>query len=481
VINYLASMRERRVHGGRPLPVGTLVVLSLFFARGVGAQSDQVGRAEGVVYDSVHARPLAAAHVVAVGIGARSEVRREATSDSVGRYRLDSLPLGRYLVGFESALLDSLEVALTPREANLAAGQVATLDLALPSAAKLRSAVCLGATLPPETGVIIGHVVNAETESPLSGVAIAMQWRELSVDRKTLRPINRQRSDSVVTDRDGWYRMCGVPTGAWVSMQVHQGGHAGAVLRTRADDTLGIAVVHLALSTWGEGIADSREGAVRASTATLTGYVRSSVGTPVASAEVRALDLGAETRTDSLGRFTLRGLPAGTQQIEIRHIGYSAVELPVALRSGGTTHDFVLRRVVSLDSMVIVATRPKYPDFYAHRSSGWGRFLGPEMIAKEHVTRTSDYIEKIPGFTVRENGSRTLVVSSQGLASLRGECVATVVIDGMRVLEYPPTVNDIHWSDVAAIEAYPASMAANAPPEYHINTNCGGVVIWTKR
>jgi hypothetical protein len=458
-----------------------IVILALCIAPRAHAQSDRSGRIEGIVYDSVHARPLAAAHVVAAGTGAQAEVHREAATDSLGRYRIDSLPPGHYVVGFESALLDSLEVTLSPREANLASTQGTTLDLALPSAAKLRSAVCLGATIPPGTGVILGHVTSAETESPLEGVTIAMQWRDLGVDRNTLRPINRLVSNAVVTDRDGWYRMCGVATGAWVSMQTRRGDHTGAVLRTRVDDTLSIAVVHLTLSTSSELIADTRSGAPRSGTATLTGVVRSTLGTRVPLAEVRIRDINAETRTDSSGTFTLRGLPAGTQQLEVRRIGYAAVEVPVALRSDGTTtYDVVLRRVVSLDSMVIVASRPKYPDFYVHQSTGQGHFLGPEVIAKEHVARTSDYFEKIPGFRIVQDGSRTLVVSSQGMNSTRGECTATVVIDGLRILEYPPNVNDVHWSDVAAIEAYPASMVPNSPPDYHIG-GCGGIVIWTKR
>ena len=459
-----------------------IVALASSMARPAQGQGESVGHVEGVVYDSVHARPLRGAHVVAVGTGAQSEVRRDATTDSVGHYRVDSLPPGHYVVGFESTLLDSLEVTLSPREANLSAASLATLDLALPSAKKLRSAVCLGATLPPETGVIFGHVVSAETESPLAGAAVAMQWRDLSVDRKTLRPINRERLDSVVTDKDGWYRMCGVPTGTWVSIQVHQGQRKGPVLRTRVDDTLGVAVQHLSFSTSSDLAADSSGGAPLSGTATLTGVVRSTVGTPVASAEVRVAGTRAEGRTDELGAFTLRGLPAGTQQLEVRHIGYAVVEVPIALHSGTTTtHDVVLRRIVSLDSMVIVAARPKYPDFFVHQSTGMGHFLGPDVIAKEHVSRTSDYFEKIPGFQVKQDGSRTLVVGTQGPASLRGECVATVVIDGSRVLAFPPTVNDIHWSDVAAIEAYPASMAPQAPPEYHISGGCGGIVIWTKR
>jgi hypothetical protein len=461
--------------------VAAVASLALCIARPAHAQTESSGRIEGVVFDSVHARPLAGAHVVAVGSGTQAEVHRDATTDSIGRYRIDSLPTGRYIVGFESGLLDSLEVTLSPREANVASGRPATLDLALPSAAKLRSAVCLGARIPAQTGVILGHVVSAETESPLPGVVVAMEWRDITVDRSArLRVTSSERADSVITDRDGWYRMCGVPTGAWVSMQVRHANRKGAMLRTRVDDTLGIAVEHLSFSTSSEptadGVADAATG-----TATLTGIVRSTHGTPVASAEVRVRGTRAEGRTDAQGAFTLGGLPAGTQQLEVRHIGYAVVEVPIALRSGTTTtRDVELRRIVSLDSMVIVAARPKYPEFFAHQSTGMGHFYGPEALAKEHVSRTSDYFEKIPGFALKQNGPRTLVVSTQGPASVRGECVATVVIDGSRVLDYPPSVNDIHWSDVAAIEAYPASMAQQAPPDYRISGSCGGVVIWTK-
>ena len=183
----------------------SIALLALCATRPAHAQSETSGRIEGVVFDSVHARPLANARVVAAGTAAQSEVRREATTDSTGRYRIDSLPLGRYIVGFESALLDSLEVAISPREANLDSGAVARLDLALPSAAKLRSAVCLGATLPAQTGVILGQVVSAETESPVAGVVVAMVWHDITVDRaKRLRITSSERSDSVITDKDGW-------------------------------------------------------------------------------------------------------------------------------------------------------------------------------------------------------------------------------------------------------------------------------------
>jgi hypothetical protein len=466
----------------RHLRVGTLVVLTLALAQRSDAQADQGGRVEGVVFDSVHARPLAGAHVGAVGTGSQSEMRRETTTDSAGRYRIDSLPLGRYLVGFESALLDSLEVTLSPREATVTPGQVAMLDLALPSAAKLRSAVCLGAALPPETGVIYGHVMSAETESPLAGVSLAMAWRDLSVERKKrLRTINREGSASVVTDKDGWYRMCGVPTGTWVSMQIQGDKRSGPVLRTRVDDTLGIAIRHLSLATGSsrssETSADSPASAPLSGTATLSGVVRGPGGAPVASAEVRVRGARADARTDALGAFTLRGLPAGTQELEVRRVGYALEVVPVELRSGTTaTVNVVMRRIVNLDSVVIVASRPKYKDFYAHMSAGWGRFLGPEEIGRQRVSRTSDIVQKFPFFTVDQRGYRAVVMSMSPLSL--GPCRATIVIDGMRVLENPTSVNDVHPAEIGAIEVY--RWADMAPPEYGGNA-CGTIAIWTKR
>ena len=257
----------------------------------------------------------------------------------------------------------------------------------------------MGAALPADAGVILGHVVSAETDTPLSGVTVAMEWRDLGVDRKTLRPINRQRSDSVVTDRDGWYRMCGVPTGAWVSMAA---AAAGPLLPTRVDDTLGIAIRHLSLATTSSGASAATDATLAAHPdghGTLSGVVRASEGTPVASAEVRVQGTRAETRTDVQGAYTLSGLPAGTQQLQVRRVGFAEVEVPIDLRRGTTTvHDVVLKRIVNLDSVLVVASRPKYPDFYVHQSmaAGFGIFLGPEAIAKEHVVRTGDILEKRP-------------------------------------------------------------------------------------
>jgi hypothetical protein len=453
--------------------VGT-AALMLSIPQLAHAQSGSGGRIEGVVYDSVHARPLANATVAAAGTGSQSEVRRNVTTDLAGHYHIDSLAAGRYVVGLESPLLDSLEVVQSPREAVVPPGGSATLDLALPSAAKLRSAVCRvaalpadsGAAPPADSGVIIGHVVDAETGDPLAGADVAMVWQDLHVEKgKRLRTVNVRKSASVTTDGDGWYRMCGVPTGAWVTMQVQHDSATSPVFRTRVDDTLQIAIRHLSLGN-GSG------------TAALAGIVSGPGGAPVASVEVWLRGTNTNARTDATGAYTLSGLPGGTQELEVRRIGYALEIVPVELRSGAkATADVRLRRVVNLDSVVVVATRTKYPDFYVHKSSGFGRFLGPEQIAMQRVSRTSDIIRKIPGFVVRERGYHTVVEAMGG--SISG-CPVTVVLDGMRMLENPPTIDAVHPLDIAAIEAYTASTAAFAPPDYGIGA-CGGIVIWTRR
>ena len=71
-----------------------LVILATSSAlpgRSVAAQTGQRARLEGTVTDSVHVRPLAGVHVVAAGVDAQAEHRSAATTDSAGRFHIDSI------------------------------------------------------------------------------------------------------------------------------------------------------------------------------------------------------------------------------------------------------------------------------------------------------------------------------------------------------------------------------------------------------
>jgi hypothetical protein len=83
------------------------VLIALFaelvcIASPLAAQSAGTGRLEGTITDSVHARPLPSASVLAIRVDTQPSASAGATTDARGRYRLDSLPAGRYIVEFAS-------------------------------------------------------------------------------------------------------------------------------------------------------------------------------------------------------------------------------------------------------------------------------------------------------------------------------------------------------------------------------------------
>lgn len=168
-IVLLSLSTAQHLTRARSLRTGVLLALSLCLSQSGKAQDDRSGHLEGRVIDSARARPIVGARVVAVGPDARESVSGAALTDTSGRYRIDSLGPGRYVVGFESPVLDSLEITLAPRHVVIVAGQPATIDLGLPPATKLRATVCTGLSLPLQTGVIYGHVVDTETVSLPSG------------------------------------------------------------------------------------------------------------------------------------------------------------------------------------------------------------------------------------------------------------------------------------------------------------------------
>jgi hypothetical protein len=455
---------------------------SIPLAQSAEAQADQHGRLEGTVTDSVHARPLVGVRVVALGVDARSESRGAASTDSSGRYHIDSLRPGRYRVGFESPLLDSLEITVAPREVAVTQGAVATSDLALPPAAKLRSAVCSGATLPPEKGVLYGHVVDAATEAPLAGAVVVAMWREMTVDRKTLRSETNERIASDTTDEGGWYRLCGVPTGTWVSYQLQHRGRTTPAIRELVDDTLGIAVRHLSLNGSSGPLADSATGtpattgtAAASGTARLTGVIRGAGDLPLASAEVRVVGTRASARSDASGRYSLSELPAGTQLLEVRRLGYGIVEIPVELRTDGTiTGDVRLQKIANLDSVRVVAIGTRYREFSDHRAhSMYGVFLDPETMEQQHAVSMSDVIRKIPGFVIRGDGPFAQVLSAR--APTMAPCRANVIVNG--IPNQP--INDIPPVMVGAVEAYREGEIT--PNDYFDLRGCATIAIWTKR
>ena len=442
----------------------------------------QTGRLEGTIVDSVHSRPLAAARVLAIRADSGAPHSAGAATDSRGRYRVDDLPAGRYMVEFESPFLDSLEIYLPPRELTIQAGRTARADFGLPSGGTLRAAACPGLTLPARTGALVGRVLDADTDAPLAGARVAVAWHELSVEPTTLRVTSAERTGLVTTDSLGRYRLCGVPTDDWLLVQVQHRGRAGSEVRMLVPDSAGVRVRHLSLSLTAsrpvvaDGAApDTTTPPPLTGTASVSGVVRGVGELPLADARVRVTGAAGSAVSDAQGRFSLGDLPSGTQVLEVRRLGYLFEQQPVELRSGRTaTHDVRLQRIVTLDSVRVLAQRSRYRDFEEHRKrDAFGTFLTEEELERRRPFQTSDLFYMIPGFRVVGSGLDAQVVSSRGAISLGGSCEANIVIDGAPGQE----INLIHPSSIGAMEVY----RAGQPGPVRYDRGCGVIVIWTKR
>jgi hypothetical protein len=443
------------------------------------------GRIEGQVTDSVHARPAAGATVYVTRLSPDPELRT-AEVDEQGRFHVDSLVAGRYTIDFSTAFLDSLGLTLHSREIVLAPDERVRLELATPSGATLRAAACPGLQLPKGKGVVIGQVSDADTDKPLAGAHVAVSWTDLAVDRTTLKPVMQQRGGAMEVDSLGYYRLCGVPTDTYLLVQVQDKGRAGSTVRVSVADDVGLAPRDLSFSAGASrliaqldssaaGAPDTVPVPRLSGTATLTGTVRGESRQPLSNALVSVLDAVGTAHTDSMGRFTLQNLPAGTQLLEVRRIGYLLGQLPVELRSGrGVGQEVTLSKIVSLDSIRIVAQRSRYREYQSRaRRSSLGRFLSQDDIERRHPMETSDIVRMLPGFRLVGSGLDTKIVSSRGAISFqRSECETNVVIDGMQHQD----INLLAVSDVGAMEAY---SGASAPMQY--DSACGVIVLWTKR
>jgi hypothetical protein len=478
-------------HVARALPLGA----SLCLAAPLAAQSGAVGRIEGIVKASTRPRGVKGASITLARLEPDPVLSLSAKPDDKGRYHLDSLPAGRYMIQLTHEALDSLDLSLPASEVNIVAGQTAEVPFALPTSLALRDAVCRGLTLKRETGAIAGHVVDADSEEPLANADVAISWTELSVDRKTLRSSAEQHESWVRTGPRGEYRICNVPTGSWLLLQLQYGGRAGNAVRVAVSGDEAVVVRNLSLSIAeaptlaaldsagatvrgmdGEPTPDdTASGLLLAGSATVSGVVRGDGGRPLSDVEIRVVNARPSARTDQFGRYTLNGLPAGTQLLAVRRIGYLIGDVGVELRPNRTIRqDVMLRRVVSLDSIRVVASRSRWADFeWRRKNNPSGRFFTANELTKQHVTELAPVIQRAGGFTVVGFGTSAQVYSTAAKASRPNCKEANVVIDGID----QATINMVPPHDIAALEIYPE--AAGAPGQYR--AECGLIMVWTKR
>src|SRR5688500_7605653 len=292
----------------------------------VAAQTPTAGHAvlQGVAVDSVRGGFLRGATVGLLG------PQRMTFTDSLGRFRIDSIPPGEYQVALFDPLLDTLSLGVVSPRTRFAAGDTVEMVLAVPSQLAIVTAKCGAARSAEEDRALFGQVLDAATEQPVAGARVMLNWTDLTISERT-GVQNEPRRRSAETDARGYYKICGLPPELTAEAFVQRGvDSTGKVQISFGDALLGLATFLLPGSA-PQNAAAARDTIMVAGTATLSGTVSDGNGQPIENAHVSVTGGPNAATTDSSGAFTLYGQPTGTHALVVRRLGYTPLEIAVNL------------------------------------------------------------------------------------------------------------------------------------------------------
>ena len=118
-------------------------------------------------------------------------------------------------------MLDSLGVEAPLREIFIDGHRPVRVDLAIPSSARLRTAICGPQSAKQPGAVLVGVVRDAQNLTPAAGVYVTAEWLELSITRSGLIPRTPQLI--VTTGETGWFAMCNVPSAGTLTLIANRG------------------------------------------------------------------------------------------------------------------------------------------------------------------------------------------------------------------------------------------------------------------
>jgi len=244
-----------------------LALSALGLARASALDAPRLVRVEGVTFDSLTSRPLPDAFVAVTGTG------RSTTSDSKGRFRLDSVPEGEHTLTMQHAAFDSL--GLSGASARVVVrNRMPRVVLAVPSFDTLWRAACGSTELPREGSLLYGTLRDATTNEPVSERVVEALWTELTGGGRTMASVGQRRWRlSTTSDERGEYALCGVAIGTAITLRVPHDTSADAqadsletpasMTRVRRQDMLVTTTVPLAM----RGSSTAAEDSTRASSA----------------------------------------------------------------------------------------------------------------------------------------------------------------------------------------------------------------------
>ena len=437
---------------------------------------------QGVAFDSVHSAPLVGAIIQVEGSG------RFAITDSLGRFLADSIRPGSYRLVVDHPILDTIGISLVTPPLSFAANTVTRTLVAVPGGETLANMFCPAARRSLGPGAMFGRVREPDSDQAALGARLSFVWYDpdppgLPPGLRPTRKVPRVREATI--GADGTYRLCGLPDRYEGKLQAQRkdGGETAEVTVTQDDGLLALRSVSVPPLLVATKDSAGRPRAVAKGAARVSGRVVNRSGAPVANARIGLMGSSAATVTRANGEFTLDSLPAGTQALVVRQLGYRPTEVPVELSARAAARvtvrlgDFV----PELSPVEVVSRRDEglqkvgYLD--RKRSAAGGYFLTPEQIDRRAATQFTDLLRTVPGIQVSSQNGQSMITSSRNPSG--GGCV-TVWVDGAPWQQLTPGDLDsfVKPEEVAAVEVYNGT---TMPAQFTtVGQSCSAVVVWTK-
>lgn len=437
-------------------------------------------RFTGTVVDSLTRQPVANAYV---RIGADSLRANER-----GEFSLPARLPGLYAATVRTPALDSL--GLSHREELALIDSTSALRVYVPPAASVVLERCgIGPTV-----AMLNGFVRSTDGTPVRSQRVTLEWNARPIN-PLAPPTNRNVFRlPTTTDSAGAFSQCGQ--------------FAGAMLRVQAVTSTGRSLPQeLVVPT------ETRAQLVvltvdptQSPVSRLRGRVVSmdSGSGPILDAEVMLRGAAQGVRTSANGEFLLDTVPVGVHVVQVRRLGYTPISATVTFRVGiDEEAQFALGRVRVLDS-VRVEAEAAIPSFEENRKQGLGQFFTRAQLAQLENRSFSAALTNFRGtaFVQGKTTPSVWLVSGRGPKSVSGStlkqpdgedlargaqlaCYARIILDNTimyygRDREPLFDLRSINASQLEAVEYY--SGPSETPSQYAgLNTNCGVLVMWTRR
>jgi hypothetical protein len=414
----------------------------------------------GFAFDSLNMRAMTAA---LIGI---SGSKRRTVTDSAGYFTFPDLIPGAYNLITQH---DAMEAIGVPYQVTSA---VITSDLdsvvvTIPSFETMWRLACESVPPGKDTALVYGTIRAAGRPKPVRNATVVAAWVDVTSTGKGKFDTKRWHLDTP-TDSAGSYVLCGIPAQTGLRMRAVTDSAESGIIDVLPLNDRRVARRDLMVSF------DARSRGV------VTGTVKGRNAVPLAGARVVA-EGAHEVRTDLRGRFTLRDVPLGTQQVEVTAVGLQPVARVVDVTLTDTASlEILVTKPVMLQRVNIVASSVRQQfvnEFNDRRVKGLGTFRDSTAIGAAG-TLSSAFMQIQGVRMVRNQIYLPRIAADPGSPG----CVPIVWIDNVHVQSTDDLVVALRPSDIAAIEVYQRELTI--PPQFVVRDTrtppCGAIVAWTK-